>query len=186
MAVSSCVVWPTSTCPGWAAACRRAAALTTVPVTSSWPVGELPTAASPDSIPIRTCSGRSRPSSPPSRRTRSRIARPARTARRASSSCTCGRPNTAITASPMNFSGLPRRAVSSSEAASKKRPSSSRERSASNRCARPVESTMSAKRTVTILRSSVSTSDPAAAPQLGQYRAPSGIGSPHTVHALTM
>jgi len=31
----------------------------------------------------------------------------ARTARRASSSCTCGTPNTAITASPMNFSTVP-------------------------------------------------------------------------------
>ena len=47
-----------------------------------------------------------------------RMARPARTARTASSSWTCGRPKTAITASPMNFSGWPRSAISSSVAAS--------------------------------------------------------------------
>src|SRR5207245_7508433 len=95
-------------------------------------------------------------------------------------------PKTAITASPMNFSGLPRRAVSSSEAASKNRPRSSRERSASRRWARPVESTRSANKTVTIFRSSVSTRGPAAAPQLGQKRAPSGMGRPQTAHARTM
>ena len=37
-----------------------------------------------------------------------RMASPARTARTASSSWTCGRPKTAMTASPMNFSGWPR------------------------------------------------------------------------------
>ena len=43
----------------------------------------------------------------PSSRIASRISTAARTARRASSSCTAGNPNTAITASPMNFSTTP-------------------------------------------------------------------------------
>jgi hypothetical protein len=38
---------------------------------------------------------------------RSSTASPARTARSASSSCAAGAPNTAITASPMNFSTVP-------------------------------------------------------------------------------
>ncbi len=108
------VVSPASTSPGPAAAWSRAAALTTDPVTSSCPSGPVPVAASPDSIPTLISSGAGRPSSSQRRRTRSRMASAARTARSASSSCTWGSPNTAITASPMNFSGRPRSAWSSS------------------------------------------------------------------------
>ena len=57
------------------------------------------TTTSPDSIPIRTSS--------PSSRTDSRIPSAARTARSASSSCACGMPNAAMTASPANFSTIP-------------------------------------------------------------------------------
>ena len=52
------------------------------------PGGPAPVAASPDSMPTRTSSGSARPRAWPSRRRRSRIASPARTARSASSSCT--------------------------------------------------------------------------------------------------
>ena len=92
---------------------------------------------------------------------------PARTARTASSSWTCGRPNTAITASPMNFSGWPRSARSSSLAASKNPPRTSRARSGSSRCARPVESTRSANRTVTTFRSWVPRVVDTGVPQFG-------------------
>ncbi len=111
---SARVVRPTRISPGCAAACSRAAVLTTDPVTRSWSSGPVPVAASPDPMPTRICSGSGRLSSSQRRSTRSRIASPARTARRASSSCTRGSPNTAITASPMNFSGRPRSATSSS------------------------------------------------------------------------
>ena len=157
---------------------------TTGPVTSSWPAGPTPVAASPDSIPILTSSGAVRPSARPRRRTRSRMAMAARTALIASSSWTCGRPNTAITASPMNFSGRPRRACSSSVAASKKRPMTSRARSGSRDWASPVESTRSANRTVTILRSWVPRRVPTTAPQLEQNLAPGWRGWPQTAHGI--
>ena len=180
LVVSATVVSPASTSPGAAAVWRRAAAFTTGPVTRSCPAGPSPVAASPDSMPTWTSSGVVRPSDSLSRRVRARIARPARTARSASSSCTVGSPNTAITASPMNFSARPRSARSSSDAASKKKPRISRARSASRRWARPVESTRSANSTVTILRSSVPSGVPTGVPQLGQKLAPSGSGSPQT------
>src|SRR5487761_509926 len=157
---------------------------TTGPVTSSWPAGPTPVAASPDSMPILTSRGAARPSERPRRRTRSRIAIPARTARIASSSWTWGRPNTAMTASPMNFSGRPRKACSSSVAASKNRPITSRARSGSRDWARPVESTRSANRTVTILRSWVPRSMPTTAPQLEQNLALAWRGWPHTAPTL--
>ncbi len=96
----------------------------------------------------------------------------------------CGRPKTAITASPMNFSGWPRSARSSSLAASKNPPSTSRARSGSSRCARPVESTRSANRTVTIFRSSVPRVVDTGVPQFGQKRAPSGRGWPQNSHRM--
>src|SRR5215472_455213 len=71
-------------------------------------------------------------------------------------------------------------------AASKKLPRTSRARSGSIFCARPVESTRSAKRTVTILRSSVPSSDSTAAPQFGQKRAPSGSGWPQTEQVMSL
>ena len=92
-----------------AAPCRRDAVFTTSPVTIPSPSsGRAPSAttASPVLIPTRTCNaeaGSASFSSPIA----SRIRSPARTARSASSSCATGAPNTAITASPMNFSTVP-------------------------------------------------------------------------------
>jgi hypothetical protein len=57
------------------------------------------TSASPLLTPIRT--------STPSSNAHSRIASAARTARSGSSSCVVGAPNSAMTASPMNFSTVP-------------------------------------------------------------------------------
>ena len=184
VSVSACVVSPTRTSPGPAAVWSRAAAFTTGPVTKSCPAGPRPVAATPDSTPTRTSRGSASPRASPSRRRRPRMASPARTARSASSSCTVGRPKIAITASPMNFSGRPRSACSSSVAASKNLPRTSRARSGSRRCASPVESTRSAKSTVTILRSSVPSGVATTAPQLGQNRAPGGSGWPQTGHVM--
>src|ERR1700693_4954179 len=85
----------------------------------------------------------------------------------------------------MNFSGRPRSASSSSDAAPKNWPRTSRARSASSRRPWPVESTMSANRTVTTFRSSVPTRGPTAAPQFGQNRAPFGSVRPHTEQVMT-
>ncbi len=84
----------------------------------------------------------------------------------------------------MYFSGRPRSARSSSDAASKNRPRTSRVRSGSSRRESPVESTRSANSTVTIFRSSVLNGVPTGAPQFGQNRAVSGSGSPHTVQFM--
>ena len=99
---------PTTTPPGGATDCRREAVFTTSPTTFSpicGPVASV-TTASPVSTATRTWNARSgfaRPSSP----TRRWIASAARTARRGSSSCTAGTPNTPIAASPMNLSSVP-------------------------------------------------------------------------------
>ena len=61
MRVSAWVVVPTRTSPGAAAVCRRAAAFTTEPVTSSCSDGPLPVAASPDSMPTLTSSSSGEP-----------------------------------------------------------------------------------------------------------------------------
>ena len=95
--------------PAGAANCSRDAVFTTSPVTIPSPSsGRAPSAttASPVLIPTRTCSDRAG-SSAFSSSIASRTRNPARTARSASSSCATGAPNTAITASPMNFSTVP-------------------------------------------------------------------------------
>ena len=63
------------------------------------------TSTSPVVIPIRQASGIAEPAFDACRH--SCISMPAFTARRASSSWATGRPNTATTASPMNFSTVP-------------------------------------------------------------------------------
>ena len=93
---SRSVAAPISTSPVPAACSSRAATFTASPVTS---VSPAPATTSPVLTPMRTCR--------PSVATASRISIAARTARRASSSWTCGRPKTAIAASPMNFSTEP-------------------------------------------------------------------------------
>src|SRR4029079_2217951 len=124
---------------------------------------------SPVLIPIRNPIEvpKSRSSSSVSVRNSSRTSPAARTARSGSSSCRTGTPKTAITASPMNFSTLPRWRSTTSRTVSKKRPSTRRALSASNRSPSSVEPTTSQKRTVTVFRSSRGSS-PAGAPQSGQ------------------
>jgi hypothetical protein len=89
----------------------RAAVLTTSPATMPSPSsGRAPseTSAWPVLTPMRSWS------SACSSRIQSRMASAARTARSASSSWETGAPNTAITASPMNFSTVPSKRSSSS------------------------------------------------------------------------
>ena len=95
------------TVPGSAACSRRAATFTASPVTSVSPWS--PATTSPVFTPIRAASETpwSRSSSLLRTSRASRISAAARTARRASSSWIAGTPNTAITASPMNFSTVP-------------------------------------------------------------------------------
>ena len=96
---------PTSTVPGRATDCSRAAVFTRSPATSPWSTAPSVTAASPVSTPARATS--SRPSARPTSATDATRSRAARTARSASSSCATGAPQTAMTASPMNFSTVP-------------------------------------------------------------------------------
>jgi hypothetical protein len=83
-----------------------------------------------------------------------RISAAARTARSASSSCTIGMPNTAITASPMNFSTVPPCDASTAAMRSKYRVITERSASGSSRSPSAVESATSQNRTVTVLRTS--------------------------------
>ena len=112
----------TSTSPDSAAACSRAATLTTSPVTIASP-GAASSAARTEPVLTPTRTASSTPWVRASRaftwsRRRS-IASPALTARSGSSSCATGTPNTAITASPMNFSTRPPSASASARIASK-------------------------------------------------------------------
>jgi hypothetical protein len=85
------------TSPAAAACSKRAATLTASPVTSVSP--SPPTTTSPVLIPMRASS--------PCPAIACCISDAARTARSASSSCAVGMPNTAMTASPANFSTEP-------------------------------------------------------------------------------
>ncbi len=94
---------PTRTPFTGAAACSRAAVFTTSPAAIPSPsVGRAPNVIS--ASPVFTAS---RTWIRSSARTQSRIASAARTARSGSSSWVSGAPNSAITASPMNFSTVP-------------------------------------------------------------------------------
>ncbi len=105
---------PTRIAHGSAACWSRAATFTASPVTSeSAAVWSRAATTSPDCRPSRI--GRRSPSWASSR-TRSRISRAADRARPASSSCATGSPNTAMTASPMNFSSVPPWAATTSRA----------------------------------------------------------------------
>ena len=95
------VASPTSTTPAGAAACRRLAVLTMSPATIPSPTAPIVTAASPVRTPARAWTDG------PSPRTALTSSSAARTARSASSSWLVGVPQTAITASPMNFSIVP-------------------------------------------------------------------------------
>ena len=95
------VASPTSTVPGGATDWSRAAVLTRSPATMPWFVAPSVTAASPVRTPARAWIAG------PRLRTASTSSSAARTARSASSSWATGAPQTAITASPMNFSTVP-------------------------------------------------------------------------------
>ena len=100
------VVRSTQTVPGSAFACTRAAVLTASPATMPWPVAPIVTATSPVTTPTRIAKPGA-PTESPNAATASARSSPARTARSASSSWAVGTPQTAITASPMNFSIVP-------------------------------------------------------------------------------
>ena len=100
-AAARCVASPTRTTPGAAADWRRDAVLTRSPATMPSFVAPIVTAASP----VRTPARARMPG--PRDRTASTTSSAARTARSASSSRAIGAPQTAMTASPMNFSTVP-------------------------------------------------------------------------------
>jgi hypothetical protein len=104
----------------------------------------------PVRLAIRTRSSRS--SSWFTRSAAGRIATAARTARIASSSCSCGIPKTAMTASPTNFSTVPPWRSITSRKASKYRLIAKRIASGSSRSPSVVEPTTSEKTMVTVLR----------------------------------
>ena len=96
----------TSTVPGCAADCTRAAVFTASPATMPSPVAPSVTATSPVTTPARAASPVA-PTRSPSAATAATTSSAARTARSASPSVAIGVPHTAITASPMNFSTTP-------------------------------------------------------------------------------
>ena len=93
---------PTSVWPGCAACSRRAATFTASPVANELPSRGRPITTSPELMPILRAS---RP--PKSSTSRSCIQSATCAARSAWSSWAAGAPNTATTASPMNFSTVP-------------------------------------------------------------------------------
>src|SRR5262245_897416 len=148
------VTAPIRISPGSAACSRRAATLTVSPVTNDWPDEGSPAMTSPVLTPVRICSRapQSRSSSVFSTSRRSRICEAARTARSASSSCTVGTPNTAMTASPMNFSTVPPWLSIAERISSKYRDMTPRRDSGSRRSPSAVDPVTSANRTVTVFR----------------------------------
>ena len=100
---------PMSTSFGGAACSSLAATLTASPVTSRCPRTGSPAMTSPVLTPRRFVKVTPQPRATSSFNSASalRISAAARTARRASSSCTLRSPNTAMIASPMNFSTVP-------------------------------------------------------------------------------
>ncbi len=96
-----CVASPTRTDPGAAADWSLEAVFTRSPATIPWPTAPRVTAASPVRMPARAWSPG------PRERTASTRSSAARTARSASSSRATGAPQTAMIASPMNFSTRP-------------------------------------------------------------------------------
>ena len=107
--VDAYVSSPTTTSLTGALLCRRAAVLTTSPATIATPASGRAlssTMASPVFTPARTCKTNSGSAWSISA-IESRTAIAARTARSGSSPYATGAPNTAITASPMNFSTRP-------------------------------------------------------------------------------
>ncbi len=170
---SACVVSPISTSPGAAACSNRAATFTASPVTSR---SDVPVTTSPVFTPIRPRI--------PSSGSASRISTAARQARSASSSCATGTPNTAITASPMNFSTVPPCDSTIAFIRSKYRASSARSASGSVDSPSAVDPVTSQNSTVTVLRCS-RLSPISGAVQNPQNRKPSGFSLPQLVQVST-
>ena len=161
----------------------------TLPVTKAWPAEGSPATTSPEAMPVRVArvSPRSRASSSLSWARDSRISVAARTARRASSSWTCGTPNTASAASPTNFSMMPPCRSTIVRMAPRWRASRARTDSGSRRSVRAVDPTRSQNRTVTGRRDSPCGGfEESAAPHALQYRARSGFFAPQLEHSCTV
>jgi hypothetical protein len=154
----------TSTCPGSAAACTRAAVLTASPATIPSPVAPSVTATSPVTTPARAARAVTFTSAP-SCATAATRSSPARTARSASPSAATGVPQTAITASPINFSSTPPYRPITVRAVSKYRDSSSLTASGSRDSANGVNPTTSQNSTEQTRRSA--TAPPKATPTSG-------------------
>ena len=167
---------PTSTESVSATSSMRNVVVTTSPVA-------IPSPAPDDAPSCTTASPVFTPTRTP--RTESRIASAARTARSASSSCVVGAPKTAITASPTNFSKVPPWCSSAARIRERCGLTAARRSSGSRPSPSAVESTRSAKSTVTTLRSSPIRAS-TAVPQAGQKRALSGSSEPHWRHAAML
>ena len=175
--VARCVSLPTTSRPAGAAACSRAAVLTTSPIAKASPASGRPivTSASPVFTAARAASIGPLPRKPS---TAVSTRRPARTARSASSPWASGAPKTAITASPMNFSSRPPYASIWSRAAAWKRVRVSRTSSGSACSAAAVKPSRSTKRMETSRRSS-RRGAASGAPQWEQKRASASALRPH-------
>ena len=173
---------PRSTSCSPAACSSRAATFTASPVTSRWPAAGSPETTSPVFTPVRFASRTPNTRSSSSFSCSSAPCMPAaaRTARRASSSCSRGRPKTAMTASPMNFSTTPPCRSSSARMVSKYRVITSRNASESSRSPMLVEPLRSEKTMVTTFRTSCAgAATSSAEPQARQNFAISGFSVPH-------
>src|ERR1700691_3628743 len=202
-----CVGVSASTVPGSAADWTRAAVFTASPATIPSPAAPRFTATSPVTTPARAARPGT-PDSTPSSATASTRSSAARTARSASSSVATGVPQTAITASPMNFSTAPPYRPMTVRATSKYRDSNSRTASGSRDSDNGVNPTTSQNNTEHTRRSATSfpvgrptaatgagitsgPADPASTdpalkstePQKRQKRLPGVSGSPHAGQA---
>src|SRR3954469_23700471 len=162
------------------AACSRRAATFTASPAASVPSAAPVTTTSPVLIPTRMWTRVSiAPSSSTLRSPRASLSSAAaRTARSASSSRMFGIPNTAITASPMNFSTVPPWRSMTPRIASQYRVNTPCRRSGSRRSPSAVDPTMSAKRIVTVRRAPACGSTAKGAPHAGQNEKSSGAARP--------
>ncbi len=173
---------PISTPPGSPISSRRLATLAAGPVIRSSSESASCTSTLPVLIPTRTCNGTpcSRSRSSPSGPSACCSSSPARTARRASSSCATGMPNTAMTLSPCRLPGSPPWLPSTRLAVSAKRSMVRCSVSSPSCSLSSVERTTSQNTTVTTLSSpsSAEEADLSRVPQVRQKFACSGTSVP--------
>ena len=184
---SRSVIGPMRISPGPAADSRRWATLTGSPSVNGSPSGVVLTAISPVFTPVWVTSRTSHDAARSPLRSSSavRISSAARAARTTSSSCRTGTPNTAMTASPMNFSTVPPWRSMTPRISAKYRVITSWRASGSRRSPSAVKPLTSANTTVTVLRACRSPTAGVASddPQAKQNLAPSMAASPHLGHA---